>query len=166
MTKSKQVFSKTRYQFIPRVLVFALKNENILLIKGSSTKKVWPNLYNGIGGHIEIGEHPLLAARREFKEETGLMLISPELKAIVTIDTKDASTGISMHVFIGKASEGKLILSDEGAPQWKPLDEIASFPLVEDLPWLIPTIIKNKQNTPIFAQYSYDADNKLIIDFE
>lgn len=28
--------------------------------------------YNGVGGHIEDGEHPMEAMRREFEEETGV----------------------------------------------------------------------------------------------
>ena len=53
-----------RYQFVPRVLVFLTCGDEVLLLKGAPTKRVWPNQYNGLGGHIERGESVLEAAQR------------------------------------------------------------------------------------------------------
>jgi 8-oxo-dGTP diphosphatase len=148
------------------VLIFVTRGDSILLIKGSPQKPLWANLYNGIGGHVEKGEDILSAARREFFEETGLNLLSPWLCALVTIDTgKD--TGIGMYVFRGEVSSKKPKASSEGSLEWIPLGEIQYIPLVEDLPILIPQIIKMKRNSPpLFLHYNYDEHDTLIIHAE
>ncbi len=154
-----------RYKIIPRVLIFATHGNNVLLIKGSSEKKIWPDLYNGIGGHIEKGENVIEAAHREFREETGLRLIHPWLCAIITIDTGQ-TTGIGMYVFRGTVADDQLIGSEEGNPEWIKIGSTNQLALVEDLPILIPKIIyRSKDDSILFAQYYYDVDDKLQIRF-
>ena len=38
---------------IPRVLIFLTRGESILLLKGATTKRLWADKYNGIGGHAD-----------------------------------------------------------------------------------------------------------------
>jgi len=72
MPVTDQGLNQDRYMLIPRTLIFLTRGDKILLIKGAANKRLWANLYNGIGGHIEPGEDILSAARRELKEETNL----------------------------------------------------------------------------------------------
>ncbi len=44
-----------RYPVIPRALIFLFTGDSVLLLKGAPDKRIWPGLYNGIGGHIEAG---------------------------------------------------------------------------------------------------------------
>lgn len=54
------------------VLGFAFNDYHVLLIK--KEKPVWQKgLYNGLGGHIEEGEEPIIAMVREFEEECGIV---------------------------------------------------------------------------------------------
>ena len=166
MVVESQKFDKNRYQIIPRVLIFATRGDSVLLIKGAPDKKVWPNLYNGIGGHIEQKESVLAAAYREFKEETGLDLVSPHLAAVVMIDTEDIP-GIGMYVFKAQASSGDPAPSTEGSLEWVPPERLQDLALVEDLPILIPVILSwQPENPVIFCQYCYSEDNELIMRFE
>jgi 8-oxo-dGTP diphosphatase len=165
MPREDQKVSLDKYSIVPRVLIFAIRGEKILLIRGASNKKNWPNLYNGIGGHVEKGEDILSAARREFYEETGLNLINPRLCMIATIDT-NPSTGIGMFVFKSKVSEGEPQASEEGILEWKSSSQLEDLPLVEDLPIIIPIIQNLKENDPIiYSHYEYDANGELHIIF-
>ena len=59
---------------IVSVIVVAIENPEgkILLLKRAPHKKLAPNLWNIVSGHIEENEEPLAAAVREIGEETGL----------------------------------------------------------------------------------------------
>lgn len=165
MPVADQGVFQERYQLIPRVLVFATRGESVLLLKGNPNKRLWANLYNGVGGHVEKGEDILTAARREFQEETGAALLDAFLAAIVTIDTGE-DTGIGMYVFIGSASDGELIDSNEGKLEWHPIDQVLNLPLVEDLPKLLPKILDlSPTNQPLYIQYFYTSDDELEMRF-
>jgi 8-oxo-dGTP diphosphatase len=152
-----------RYKLIPRVLIFVTRGESILLLKGSPNKRLWANLYNGIGGHVEKGEDIHSAALREFYEETGLDLIDPWLCAVAAIDT-DKQIGIGMFVFRGGISPGEPKSSSEGTLEWIPIKKIKALPLVEDLPVLVPMIMEiRKTDPPLFLHYFYDDKIKLVI---
>ena len=165
MPSSDQGVFHDRYKIIPRVLIFATRGDYILLIKGNPNKRLWANLYNGIGGHIERGESIIDATKREFFEETGLTLEDEKLRALITIDTGE-NVGIGMFIFTGTAGAGNIIESDEGILEWHHITKLSEIPLVEDLPILLPKIFQAKEiRTPIYAQYSYDTDDQLRIEF-
>jgi 8-oxo-dGTP diphosphatase len=165
MPVSDQGIFSDRYMLIPRALVFATRGDLVLLIKGAPTKRIWPNLYNGVGGHIEEGESVLEAAKREFLEETGLPLVSAWLAAVVTINT-GTNPGIGMCVFRGEAGDGQLTQSDEGGLEWIQASELHHLPLVEDLPILLPKVLDlSPGESPLFAHYAYDSQQELVIRF-
>lgn len=165
MPSADQNISLDRYQIIPRVLVFASRGENLLLIQGSPNKKTYPNLFNGIGGHIEMGEDVLSAARREFVEETGLELIKPYLCMVILVDT-NRNPGIGLFVIKASVGEGTLKKSQEGKPEWIKPARLDRYPLVEDLPILIPKILEvNPGDHVLFAHYQYSKSGKLKITF-
>ncbi len=155
---------------MPRVLIFLTRGEDVLLIKGAATKRVWPNLYNGLGGHVERGESVWHTAQRELEEESGLKDIPLWLCAIVTIDTGDAEAGILMFVFRGEASGERrdtLRASSEGELEWVPISKLTSLPLVEDLPILLPRVLAMKRGgAPFWGKYSYDTHGALRVMFD
>lgn len=161
-----QSADKARYQYIPRVLVFLTRGGEVLLIKRGADRKIFPNQYNGLGGHVEKGESVLAAARREIEEESGLKAQALWLCAVVAIDTGETDAGIAMWVFRG-AADGEPRPSPEGEISWMPVSKIAELDMVEDIPTLLPKVLQMKQgDAPIWGSYHYDEVGKLVMTFE
>lgn len=174
MPASDQGTSSQRYQFIPRTLIFLYREGQILLLKGSPSKRLWAGKYNGIGGHVEKGEDVLSAAQRELREEAGLQLSELQLTGIITIDVHspaepgpETSPGIVLFVFTGEVPAGiEPRPSREGELIWIETSRLAEYPLVEDLPAILPHVAKHRSKRSVFyAAYSYDVQNRLNISF-
>lgn len=171
MPASDQGVQVNRYQLIPRTLIFLTNADRLLLLKGAPDKKIWANLYNGLGGHVEHNEDILSAARRELFEECGIQYHDLWLVGVISVDTGQ-NPGIAVFVFRGDLSEGyptNVSLeneSPEGVLEWVPIEKINELPLVEDLPTLIPKALSvARGSAPFIARYYYDVQEKLIVEF-
>ncbi len=157
--------TKGRWLTIPRTLCFILKGDDILLMKRAANRRVFPNRYNGVGGHIERGEDPYTSAKREILEETGLEVESLQLRAIYNIDAGE-DTGIILFVFTG-TSQSRVVShnTEEGTLHWIPQNEILNLELVEDLPVILPRILNTHHNELFFVHASYDENDHLVMQF-
>jgi len=166
MTLAGQRFDPRRYAVIPRCLVFGIEGDRLLLLHLPPDRGPWGGLYNGIGGHIEVGEDPRSAARREFREETGLTPGELVLAGVVMVDTGH-SPGIGLYVFLAQATGEVGAGTREGTPIWVRRDELPALPLVADLPTLLPRALAVLDGAapPFSAFYRYDADGALHITF-
>jgi 8-oxo-dGTP diphosphatase len=158
--------SKDRYQLVPRVLCFVTHGADVLLLKGAPTKRLWPDRYNGLGGHLERGEGPAAAARREIREEAGLEVRDLRLRGVITINTGEPA-GIGLYVFSAEALSREVVASVEGTLEWVPAARVAQFDLVEDLFTLLPAVLARPNDAPPFsAAYRYDEQDRLVIAFD
>ena len=162
--------SAGRYSAIPRVLAFITRDgaagREVLLLKGAPDKKIWPNRYNGVGGHVEAGEDIYGAARREIREETGLDAVGLRLCGIVHINA-GAARGILMFVFTARSENCAVVASGEGVLEWWPADRLPEArTMVADLPLLLPKVLERPASAPPFsARYWYDEADQLRMEF-
>lgn len=84
----------------------------------------------GIGGKFEAGESPEDCALRETLEETGLTLIEPEYRGIVTF-VSDLYGTEYMHIFWSDRFTGTLIPCDEGELEWVDKKNLKNLPVWE-----------------------------------
>lgn len=156
-----------RWLVIPRTLCFVFNGDAVLLMKRGAHKRVFPNQYNGLGGHIERDEDPLTAARREIIEESGLQVRDVRLRAVHNIDAGEA-TGIVLFVYSAFSDSREVVdESDEGTLEWVPVADLDQYDLVEDLPLILPRIIEMADDAPPYSVHvSYDADDALQMRFE
>ncbi|MFP4345765.1 MAG: NUDIX hydrolase [Anaerolineales bacterium] len=152
MQPEEQRDDRTPYTAIPRTLVFLRRGNALLLLKGAPHKRLWAEKYNGLGGHIEPGETPRQAARREVEEESGLQIEALHLRALVHV-TLPHPPGVLLFVFVGTCPTGGLRASEEGEPEWVPIEALSAYPLVEDLPELLPRILE--PGPLVYATYRF-----------
>ena len=74
MSAAEQGANQTagRWLTVGRTLCFVVNQGAVLLLKRGPHKRIFPNRYNGVGGHIERDEDVVASAQREILEETGL----------------------------------------------------------------------------------------------
>lgn len=101
----------------------------LMLHRTKKEKDINKDKYIGIGGHIEHGETPNECIIREAREETGLRLINPRLRGLLTfvIDDMDEYT----FLYTCTDFEGTLKECDEGDLEWIPKEKIKDLPLWE-----------------------------------
>ena len=171
-----------RYRDIPRTLIFVTSRNpqtgaaEVLLLKGAPTKRLWPNRYNGLCGHVEANEDILSAARRELVEEAGLAPAVLTLRGVINIHTgADAALrplreelgpqpGVLVFVFHAESWQRTVKATREGAPQWIPVDALGDYPLVDDLVEIIPRALA--RGPVFFGHYTPQPDGSLRYRFE
>ena len=155
-----------RYAVIPRVLIFPEYDGKVLLLKGAPTKALWPNLYNGIGGHAEAGETIKQAAMRELEEETGIKTENLPLCGMVNINLPGDAADIMLFVYTCTVDSPSVRPGPEGNLEWYPWDSLPTDSLLPDLPTLLPRVRQAADSgEPFYALYTYNSQGSLEIAF-
>jgi 8-oxo-dGTP diphosphatase len=166
MSLEGQRLQSDRYKVVPRTLSFLLRKDQVLLLQLAEDRGAWSGKFNGIGGHIERGEDPKTAAKREILEETGYSPASLRLAGTVIVDT-GTDPGIMIYVYAGEILQTfPPHPNSEGSLHWIKLSNLNTIDLVEDLPQVLPkTLEAYKRDATFSALYAYDEDGTLQIQF-
>ena len=158
--------TQNRWLVMPRTLSFVFNGDDVLLMKRAPHRRVFPNQYNGLGGHIERDEDPASGALREIEEESGLSAHSLRLRSIHNIDA-GGQTGILLFVYTAISDSRALKReSPEGRLEWVEKGRLSELDLVEDLPELLPKLLDmSDDQPPKNAHVSYDAADRIRLRF-
>jgi len=109
-------------------------NQTVALVR--KARPAWQaGKLNGVGGHIEDGEEPLAAMRREFLEEA--WGDAQDWRLFVVLGGK----GWKVHFFIAYVDETEMAelhgVGDEPI-EVHPLEALPGLPVIPNLRWLIP----------------------------
>lgn len=106
------------------VEVFTLNAKGELLVtKRSPEKKPYPNMWEITGGAVVAGEDSLDAARRELREETGIVVNTGELELLLTHRSKSAFVDIYLARKDVTAEELVMQPGETAAGKWVTFSE-------------------------------------------
>ncbi len=154
-----------RYRAVPRTLCLLRHGERWLLLRRAPDRALWPNLYNGVGGHVEEGEGILEATRREVQEEAGVE--AHDLRLVGVIHATEGKRGVAVFVFTGTAASEGTRPSPEGVPLWVTPEEARDLDLMPDLRLIWPRLLTLKpEDTPFLARSVLDSQGRPVLTFE
>jgi 8-oxo-dGTP diphosphatase len=158
--------TENRWLTIPRTLCFVMNEDDVLLMKRASTRRVFPNSYNGLGGHIERDETPIEGAIREIKEESGIDVDDIFLCGTHMIDTGQ-TTGILLFTYKAFTQQRNFVEDKrEGTLHWVHQADALRLDLVEDLPLILPRVFEAEaDNNPYNVHVSYDENDQILMKF-
>ena len=132
------------------------------MLKRSPKKKFLPNYINPIGGKVEADENPYLAAQRELKEETGLVVKNMRLEAVVLEiqPYKDKPHNWLVFHFSADWAGGELQATEEGEFIWFEPEEIPKQHLFPSVQQIIRHVINPNDGT-VFATIAYNEQGEV-----
>ena len=105
------------------IILENMESEILLLLRDNKSTITFPNHWTLIGGKVEDGETPKMAAHRELKEETGL---TADLLFWQRYDREHALFVVDQYIYRGKMSVSpeSLVLEEGQALQFFKASEI------------------------------------------
>lgn len=118
------------------VVGFAYCDGEVLLIE--KMRPEWQRGYmNGVGGHIEEGERPCEAMRREFREETAM-----DTSALQWVErVRLLGCGwqvLFFRAWLDRVERDSVRMTTDEEPVWVPMNRLWSLPVLPNLRWLVP----------------------------
>ena len=98
--------SMKRVPYVSIILANA-EGEVLLLLRDNKSTPVFPNHWTLIGGKVENGETPEIAARRQLEEETGL---KTDLSFWKRYDREHPLFIIDQHIYTGRVANSREML--------------------------------------------------------
>ncbi len=128
-------------------LCYIFKGDEVLLLHKNKKHDLNFDKWLGVGGKFFEDESPYDCVLREAREETGLNLLNPKYRGIVTF-VSDEYESEQMHLFTCDNFEGTLCDCDEGELLFVKTEEMLSFPCWEGDKIFLKLIT---EDTPFFS---------------
>jgi 8-oxo-dGTP diphosphatase len=105
-----------------------LNGRTLMLHRVKRADDIHAGKWNGLGGKFKPGESPEECVVREVREESGLEIVNPRLRGLLTFP---GFKGDDWYVFVFTAEEfsGELEENGEGYLKWIPDEDLESLPL-------------------------------------
>jgi 8-oxo-dGTP diphosphatase len=147
--------------YIPTVLVYALRDEEVLLMRRSKEPNL--GLWVAPGGKVEAGEAPYETARREMREETGLSVTDLQFRGFCTEVSPQPDWHWFLFIYVTTHFQGQVRADPrEGQLAWVPLTAYFSqLPIPQADRIFAPQVLIEGREF-FQAKFVYDADLKLI----
>ncbi len=135
---------KDQYEF---TLCFLVQDHHVLMLERQ--KEPNKGLWNGVGGHIEPGESPNHACVREIEEETGILVDEIRFCGVLSWESWYFPGG-GMYIYRADPKVSKVVASDEGPLEWKPVEWVLnSSSVVANIPLFLSRCAKSRSSKEI-----------------
>jgi 8-oxo-dGTP diphosphatase len=109
------------------VTVLVFRGHRMLSMKRAATQDAGPGLWEGVSGRVQAGEDPIVAARREVTEETGLR-VKIQARPVTAYAALRRGEPMTVIVFAAEHQAGEVALSEEhDAYRWCALEELSEL---------------------------------------
>ena len=135
------------------------RNDQVLLLQ--KPRRGW---WTCPGGKMEPAETVIDTVHREYKEETGLELISPQLRGVFTMVMEEE--GMFQHewmlfLFLAQEAAGEMLVhSQEGLLQWHPISMLDQLPMPEGDRLFIQQVLNHDRL--LVGRFHYTPDFQLL----
>lgn len=120
-------------------MCFVLRADHVLLLQRNHPP--FQGRWDGPGGLVEFGETPAEAVSREVLEESGLAITNLEARAHLLLYNQERQLTVSSFLFVAEASQDELVASEEGLPEWVPLDRVHDCDLIGFVHITLPLVL-------------------------
>lgn len=148
-------------QRITNCIVLDHQTNKVLLLK--KPRRGW---WVAPGGKMEQGETITQSVIREYKEETGITLIKPQLRGVFTIIVEEKEKVMDewmMFTFFSDQFQGKKLQeSPEGQLAWFPMEEVVHLPKAEGDQVYFHHILNKKNEEILVRKFRYTPEYELI----
>ncbi len=105
-----------------------VRDGRIFLARRASTKKIFPNRYEVPGGHVEPGETPQAALKREMREEFGIdVRVGSPVDSFTCYMNGEFCIEVGYFCYLDEGVEPKLNPEDHNESRWIEESEIATI---------------------------------------
>ncbi|MBO8173279.1 MAG: 8-oxo-dGTP diphosphatase [Bacillaceae bacterium] len=116
------------------------------------------------GGKMEPGETITESMVREYREETGLYLLNPQLKGVFTIMVESGGQieeEWMMFTFLADSYTGRLLKeSPEGELEWIPVEDVKKLPTAKGDQYFLTPIAQGSDM--LVGRFHYTSDYELL----
>src|SRR5262249_49084757 len=113
------------------------------------------------GGKLEWDEAPAETCIREMREETGLTILRPQLRAVITEVSPVETYQWMMFVYVATEFEGEVGATHEGDLAWLPIDTLDTSPLPQ-ADHIFGPLVLHWDGTVAELKFYYDEQVNLV----
>lgn len=145
-----------------RAVLCYLKQDNKYLLLLKASDRFGGGFWNAPGGKIESGESSEMAAAREVKEETGLLVNRLEKMGFLEFyfGVEKRRPDWTAEVFLCKDFSGEQVESDEGRLEWFNEEKLPIDQMWEDDRHWLPLLVNGSK---FQGKFWFTSDSKILV---